>query len=338
MSRPGTFRYGPDSPKPGRTVISKPGRYCLERDLRVEGHYSPITPEGDKLFSDDELIVLLASSDVVLDFKGHRAVSDASLLAGVMTPRGEPSTVIPKNKPSIVPQNLTIMNGTIRVSRHGMAVEAFGVGPQELLVNIVRDVSAKDLSYKDPDIQQRMVEYQNRQLAALRATILPDAGSYPIRNMRIENMRIRSQDYAVVLQGANSVIRDSVIETDSGTALWLYGPNAVVENNTIIVHCLSKPMSLQGVARCNEMDAPIRLMHGDGAVIRNNRFVLRDKAHQRVLSIFDTGAFTFEGNTLVGLEDAGQAVKAFSGTVQARTAVPNLVDNSFGAKLRSRKE
>ena len=126
-----------------------------------------------------------------------------------------------------------------------------------------------------------------------------------------------------------------MIETDSGTALWLYGPNAVVENNTIIVHCLSKPMGLQGVARCNEMDAPIRLMHGDGAVIRNNRFVLRGKAHQRVLSLFDTGAFTFEGNTFVGLEDAGQAVKAFSGTVQTKTTVPNRVDNSLSAKLRA---
>ena len=35
MSEAGSSRYGPDSHAPGSTVIDKPGRYCLDADLRV---------------------------------------------------------------------------------------------------------------------------------------------------------------------------------------------------------------------------------------------------------------------------------------------------------------
>ena len=337
QSQPGMFRYGPDAPAPGRTVIDKPGHYCLSENLRVEGHYWPVTPEGDKLFSDDELIVMLAADDITLDFHGHSATSDAGLHAAVRTPHGAPGAVVPNNLPTIVPKNLTIKNGTIKVSRHGTAVEVFGLGPQIALVNIVQDITEKDRpQYQDdPKFLREMVEYENAELAKLRATILPNAAAYPIRNLHIENMRLRSKDYAVVLQGAGSVIRDSVIETDSGTALWLYGPNAVIENNTIIVHCLAVETNHQGGSYCEDMDAPIRLMHGDGAVIRNNRFILRDRAHPRVLSVFDTGSFTFEGNTITGLQDVNHAAKAFSGTLQLQTVVPNRLDNSPTAWVKA---
>ena len=141
-------------------------------------------------------------------------------------------------------------------------------------------------------------------------------------------MKIRTQDYAVVLQGGASVVRNSVIETDSGSSLWVYGPNAIVENNTFIVHCIDRPMSRQGVSHCDAMDAPIRLMHGDGAIIRNNTFVLRDSANLRALSIFDTGHITFEGNTVVGLKKPAEAVSAFSGSKSGGGAVEHRVVDS----------
>lgn len=352
MSEPGAFRYGPSAPAPGRTVVDKPGHYCLKENLRVEGHYWPVTPEGPKLFSDDKLIVMLAADDIELDFKGHSATSDAALQAGLRTPHGEPTTALTKSLPTIVPRNVTIGNGTIKASRHGMAVEIFGVGPQEALVNIVKDATEKEFRETfaeviareqegDPDRFDRpahvkeWVDYENKRRAALRATFLPNAAAYPVRNLRIENMHIRSQDYAVVLQGAGSVIRNSVIETDSGTALWLYGPNAVIENNIFIVHCIVRPMSRDGTSRCEEMDAPIRLQHGDGAVIRNNRFILKDQAHQWALSVFDTGEFTFEGNTFTGLNNPSQAVRSFRGPLQIKTTVPNRVDNSALARVKA---
>lgn len=349
MGEPGTFRYGPNSSASGRTVIDKSGHYCLKGSLRVEGHYWPITPEGDKLFSDDELIVMLAADDIVLDFNGYTATSDARLQAGVMTP--ERRTALSEDRSIFVPKNLTIRNGSIKVTRHGMAVSMTGVGP--FLVNIVDDAteaefrerfageismdysrSAKD-QYGNPKHIEEWIRRENRDRAKLRAAFMPNIAAYPARNLRIENMRIRSQEDAVLLQGAGTVIRDSVIETDSGTALWLYGPGAVVENNTIIVHCLSRPIGVQGGIFCDKMDAPIRLQHGDGAVIRNNHFVLRDEARPRVLSLFDTGRITFEGNTFTGLDDPSKAVQVFRGPQEITTNVPNRVDNSLKARIEA---
>jgi len=280
---------------------------------------------------------MLAADDIVLDFKGHSATSDARLQAGVRTPRGAPKTWIPKALPSIVPRNLTIRNGTIEVSRHGMAIEVFGIGPEQVLANIVEDASDEDYpQYRDtPKLLSARVAYENKERAQLRATFMPNAATYPVRNLHIENMHIHSQEYAVVLQGAGSVIRDSVIETDSGTALWLYGPNAVIENNTIIVHCIPRPISYQGGSTCDDMDAPIRLQHGDGSVIRNNHFILREQAKPRVLSLFDTGSITFEGNTFTGLDDPEKAIEVFRGPRNITTKVPNQSDNSPAALLKA---
>ena len=339
---------GPNSRVPIGVEIDKPGHYCLVEDLHIEGHYLPLTPDGDKLLSDDTLILLLSADDITLDFKGHSATSDAALDAGVMTPRSRSSSGTVKVLPKVIPKNLTLRNGSIQVSRYGMAVEVFGIGPQEMLVNIVKDATEKEYAQTfpwrsrehpdrfDSEHMEKWIGHRNRERAALGASFMPDAAAYLVRNLHIENMRLRSKEYAVVLQGAGSVIRDSVIETDSGTALWIYGPNAVIENNTIIVHCLTIPMSYRtGAAYCDDMDGPIRLQHGDGAVIRNNHFILRDQAKPRVLSLFDTGSITFEGNTFTGLDDPEKAIEVFRGPRNITTKVPNQSDNSPAALLKA---
>lgn len=341
-----SLRQGSGTPR--RIVIDKPGNYCLTQSIHIDGQYWPVTPEGHKLFSDDTVIMELKADDITLDFQGHSATSDARLNVGITTPRGpdHEAALLPKKLPAIVPKNLTIKNGTIRVSRHGMALEVYGIGPQEVLANIVTDATEEEFAAMfvgrtggtqglDPQVMPQWIADENRERADLRKTFMPNAVAYPIRNLHIENMRIRSQDYAVVLQGAGTVIRDSVIESDSGTALWLYGPNATIENNVFIVHCLSKKQSLQGRSQCQEMDAPIRLMHGDGAIIRNNRFVLKENAHKRVISLFDTGAITVEGNTYTGLDTLQQAIQSFRGPGEVTGSTINRVDNSPWAKLRA---
>jgi hypothetical protein len=107
-----------------------------------------------------------------------------------------------------------------------------------------------------------------------------------------------------------------------------------LEDNTIIVHCFETKRVTEGLATCRELDAPIRLMHGDGAVIRNNRFILKGNAHQRVISVFETGAFTFENNTIVGLRNIDSIAKAFTGELRM-TGARNQLDNSPWAILKS---
>jgi hypothetical protein len=73
-----------------------------------------------------------------------------------------------------------------------------------------------------------------------------------------------------------------------------------------------------------EADAPIRLHHGDGAIIRNNRIIIKGHAHKRAISTFDTGTFTAEKNVLQGMTERDEIVKAFIGKLQG-----NISGNTF---------
>ena len=69
--------------------------------------------------------------------------------------------------------------------------------------------------------------------------------------------------------GAGNVLRNSTIEVDSDTAVYLYGPGSVVEGNTFIIHS-SKQYPYPA-----KLPAALKLRDADGAVIRNNRFVVK---------------------------------------------------------------
>ena len=133
-----------------------------------------------------------------------------------------------------------------------------------------------------------------------------NAAGYENRHVTIDHMTIRAAGFGIAVQGAGTVIRDSTIEVDSGTAISIFGPDALIENNTIIVN---------GSGLWLEADAPIRLHHGDRAVIRNNRIIVRRGAHRRAVSVFETGPFRLENNTFYGIDD-GDVVTAFLGKVQ----------------------
>lgn len=129
------------------------------------------------------------------------------------------------------------------------------------------------------------------------------ARDYPARGILVEKVAISSAGWGIGVEGAGTVIRDSTIEVDAGTALWIYGPNARIENNTIIV---------RGRGRVREADAPIRLHHGDGAIIRNNRIVVKGDGHPWAVTSFRTGAITLEGNTMNGKPIGPEGIKVFA--------------------------
>lgn len=144
------------------------------------------------------------------------------------------------------------------------------------------------------------------------------AADYHERNIRIENMHIDARELnvtsrahagAINIQGAGTIIRNCVIETDGSTALWLFGPDAIIEDNTIIV---------SGASPVREADAPIRLHHGDGAIIRNNRIVIKDGANRRGISLFDTGAITVKKNTFYGMTEKDDVARAFTGSMEMK--------------------
>jgi Right handed beta helix region len=82
----------------------------------------------------------------------------------------------------------------------------------------------------------------------------------------IDGVKIEAGGRGVILGGSDNVLRNSVIEVDSATAVYVYGPNAVVEGNTFIVH--------RKVGGDENTSAPLKMRDADGAVIRNNRFIV----------------------------------------------------------------
>lgn len=324
--------------------IDKPGHYCLKEDIFVKGYRS--IAEGGRIFNVSKIIVNIGSHDVILDLNGNTAWSDGRLEAGFET------TLAEQRKPlKDPPKNITVQGGSLRLERSGIGIRFTGLGglindkwPISLVSDQERGSLSREAEQANAEIatkaaegpvgmkldlllnaRKRQVErYGAKTVSAFeqeRESPLPrDASSYPVRNLRIENMRIRTQAAAAVLQGAGTVIRDSIIEVDAGTALWIYGPNAVIEDNTIIVHGKAP-----GPDPLLEADAPIRLIQADGAIIRNNRIVAADAAHKRAISLFETGPVTVESNRFEGIGETDEWAKAFRGTVQVQSR-----GNTFG--------
>jgi Right handed beta helix region len=288
--------------------IERPGPYCLREDIFVKGHRSWI--EGGRIFNVSKIIVNIGADDVVLDLDGHLAWSDGRLEAGFETTLADKK--VPLDKP---PKNITLRNGSLRLEHSGLGIRFSGLGGlQADRVPISMGPKPSEPRVKHTglpktreEVREQVKEYGIWETESLWAQ-LPEPSNYPIRNLTIERMHIRTREAALVLQGAGSVIRDNIIEVDDGTAIWLYGPGAVVENNTIIVNGDGE--------RILEADAPIRLHHGDGAVIRNNKIVVKGKAPRRAVSTFETGDFTLQDNRIFGVEQADGAAKAFRGTLQ----------------------
>jgi hypothetical protein len=181
----------------------------------------------------------------------------------------------------------------------------------------LENVSKDNMSTKE--LTEMAERFQSLHLSILhdQTKLRPKSSAeYQQRDLHLENLHIfvrgipkgaGSGGGTINIQGAGTIIRNCVLETNDGNAIWIFGPNAIIENNTIIVH---------GTNRLREADAPIRLIHADGAIIRNNKIVIKDEEHHRAISTFDTGAITVEGNTFYGMTPKDDIAKAFLGTLQ----------------------
>lgn len=285
----------------GGIVIAKAGRWCATRDLLVDSHYRPFS-HGSNYKNDDRIQILIAASDVVLDLQQHTVTANAALRAAIETP-GDDAENYPDAPAPVVPSRLTIRNGSIRVTNRAN----YGVGIKILsapdaLIELASD-STGLAPGDDGGASAATREELGQFLAAnTRAQLPRTAQGYAARQVLIENVRIRSARWGIAVQGAGTVIRNSVIEVDGGTAIRIYGPGALIENNTIIVH---------GKNSLVAADAAIRLHHGDGAIIRNNTIVLKGNAHPWAVTSIMTWPFTMQGNTVNGKPAARDTVKVF---------------------------
>lgn len=296
--------------------LSRAGTYCLKADLKIADRhwFFPDGPSGLPYEAVD-----IEGDNIIFDLREHSVhAGNASL--GIRIENAGPANYEPGQQPR-QPQQVVIRNGKldttasvgIRSGFYELSVPSDMGHPLEIVqtTGMSKDQLAKSFARH----QQLGEEIFHSQLA-LRPV---RAADYQQRSIRIENIHInaryskkissRARDGAINIQGAGTIIRNCVIETDGSTALWLFGPNAVIENNTIIVH---------GASPVREADAPIRLHHGDGALIRNNRIVIKDGANRRGISVFDTGAITVEKNTFYGMTEKDDVAKAFTGSLEIK--------------------
>jgi Right handed beta helix region len=299
--------------KTNSSIVEAPGYYCLKRDLHVDGRLNPFK-HGHQLTSDDDVLMTIAHNDVILDMKAFKLTSDAALDAGgIQSPTetfSRVTTGLLRQYPNArFVRNVQIKDGTIDLERGGIAIRFMGYTGNFASTDSDRSSShppripteASSLSPpKTMPPSKGELDFYQQLVKDLPKTPL----EYPNRAIHIENMTIRTQSIGIVVQGGGTIIRNSVIETFGSAAIWIYGPNALIENNTIIVH--SEQPYLSG-------DAAIRLYHGDGAIIRNNKIIVKGSVHKRAVSTIDTGSFAFDGNTLTGISETDKYAIAVRG-------------------------
>jgi hypothetical protein len=321
-------------------VISSSGISCLKSNLHVDGRWSPFR-HGNPVHSDGYFLVAVTESNVVFDLRGHTLSSDAELAeGGVHSPSqthvlsGGKGTLLDYPSARLV-SNITIKNGALTLDRGGAAIKFTGF-TGKFLRQGEGDLGLIAYRYPEPLGSIAQADYAGVALVHPSDTWVGEPGvllrglytgdffeqhssylpkralDYPKRQIRLENLKIRAKlGLGVLIQGADTVIRNCTIEVDeTQTAIYLYGPNALIENNMIIVN--TRYPFMKG-------DASIRLFHGDGAVIRNNQFVFKGSlGHRHTVSTIDTGPFFFENNVITGAKEADTTMVSISGELQAK--------------------
>ena len=163
----------------------------------------------------------------------------------------------------------------------------------------------------------RKIEY----LKSIKEWEYSDPWDYkPLTRYTAENLVIKSGGRGVVMAGADNVLRNNTIEVDGHTAVYMYGPRPIIEGNTFIVHLDSRDKAV--------LPAMLKLRDADGAIIRNNRFIVhanlstglfRDKS-EAAINLLKSKDVVIENNMI---EDTRMLVRqdAFSSTIERNNQI-----------------
>jgi hypothetical protein len=307
--------------------IDSPGYYCLTRNRRVDGHYSIYASE---VVSDSHDLLIVASDNVTLDLRGYKLTSDANLFnAGIKSPVGKEQLRFPDKR---LVKNISIRNGTLSLERAGAGIQFAGYTntaitrmKSDATLNIYEarpDVGTL-IEYLGTPIDETLKDFKYGEYKLIAQSLPLGPSSYSNRQILIENMKIKAAGTGIHVEAAGTVIRNNIIETDSGVGIWILGPNSLIENNTIVVH---GRYLLADDYKHNTGDGAIRLRHGDGAIIRNNRIIFKDIATRRAVTTIDTGEFVFSGNTIEGFGNNKELIVSLQGENKAKIMATRLVD------------
>ena len=221
------------------------------------------------------------SNDVSVDLQAHTLDADGLGASGV----------------SGGLKNIAIQNGTIK-SRTGWGVQ-FGDLFGHYFGSIVSDFTptfGQDGDASDRTILRREVLTP---LARLRGNFT--ATRHVLSNLTIEvgssdtHAKRQVWQNGVAIKGAGNTVRGNTIKVIEGHAgVYLFGPDQIIENNTIIFKGHSAVPS----------GAPIKLHLADNSIIRNNTIVIEgwgDKP-DAAISIIDSKNVVIENNKIIGVK------------------------------------
>ena len=215
---------------PERGAIVDGERYhCLTAPLILEGHHNSFTPEGPKYYRADSIALLVAADNTTLDFRGHLvrsradgvdAVNGARVAAGGDNSGRIGGTAYLFENWQGFFKNITVKNGRAELKYRGMGI--YFPGDAHWYVAELND----RLKGSQRESYGTLITEQKRKVRY---------SSYNVdRNIVIDTMHIRSKDPGILIQGGRTIIRNSVIETDDTTGIWVFGSNALIEGNIII--------------------------------------------------------------------------------------------------------
>jgi len=129
---------------------------------------------------------------------------------------------------------------------------------------------------------------------------VPQITDYPANNYLLDGLRINGRYSGPFLEGAGSVVRNCIIETDGLFGLGIAGPNALIENCDIV---LRKSRDVFIAKRELILRSAIVLRDGHGAIIRNNRIRIEASelpyVSKSILIHDGAKGIRVEGNTIV---------------------------------------
>ena len=276
------------------------GEYCLTQDVKSPKRSS--FAEGEYYYSG--YMLQIKTPNVLLDLHGRAIFAETSGMGAIQSGYWNR---LPSN------QKITIRNGSIK-SRTRSAIE----------FNVPTGSLASDFAI------HKNADFSKEQLRDILKELPSSADGYEKTEHLIENMKVASYGVndshicpyckAIGMKGASNIIRNSTIEIiDGHAAIYLFGPNQLIENNIII---------FKGKAAV-ESAAAIKLHQADGSIIRNNDIIIEssgDDSPKAAISLIDSKNVLIENNRIYGIKKLTHAWDDKSNSIEN--------NNEFRSMLR----
>lgn len=263
--------------------IHSTGNYCITADVSVNETWR-LNHGWNRIYKRPAALGVNAS-DVEIDLQKHTMTSKASNAINALA-----INIVSNQK------NILIKNGTLSVKGE-QAIGVYNSNTSLLIKTPAENNKIRWCRLSYPECEE--VSYLNS------IDKLPP--QYQDAHITIDNMNIFATYRGVQLADNHNAIRNSTIEVDDNTAIYLMGQYPVIENNTIIIHSNKNgDTETQKKYNIQIKDGAIKLRDAQGGIIRNNRIIFKGGLFSGkapvAINLLDSKDVLIEGNTIEGFD------------------------------------